>query len=130
MTAMQAAALYAGLSLILLLALAAPVSAIRRRLQQSWGAGEHKELDRAIRAHGNTTEYLPAFMVGLVALAAVGAPAWAIHVLGAPFLAGRVLYAWGVRTQAGAGSGRLVGTGVAWLGFLIGGGGLIYYAVA
>ncbi|MGE3303849.1 MAG: MAPEG family protein [Hyphomonadaceae bacterium] len=124
MTKLEVAALYAGLNILILLFLAARVPLMRRRLRVSLGDGGHFELQRAVRAHGNAAEYVPAGVAALLFLALLDAVALqTVHVLGAGFTAGRALHAWGLSVQApnaGPPPGRFIGmvlTFAAYAGF-------------
>ncbi|MGG7567309.1 MAPEG family protein [Rhodovulum sp. DZ06] len=91
--ALAAAALYAGLCTLLVMALAIRVVRLRRALGVSLGDGGQDPLNRAVRAHGNAVETIP-LTLGLITLAALaGAPAVAIHALGLLLLVGRALHA-------------------------------------
>jgi uncharacterized membrane protein YecN with MAPEG domain len=68
-------ALYAGLGALLLIALGARVSMLRRRFKVGLGDGGHVELQRAIRAHANAIEWLlPGLLLLLVAELTRAAP--------------------------------------------------------
>lgn len=84
----------AALSL-LIVALALNVSRLRLRLQISLGDGERPELSRAIRAHGNTVENVPLFLVLCLLLELTGSGAW-LGWLTLLFVLGRYVYAWGM----------------------------------
>jgi len=62
------------------------------------------ELARAVRAFGNAAEYGPAGVAGLIALAAVGAPAMVVHIAGATLLAGRSAHAVALSRSGGSSS--------------------------
>ena len=68
-------ALYTGLFILLLLALAANV--VRNRLSGhvSLGDGGNPSLQKAVRAHGNATEYVPIVLIGLAVLENLGTSA-------------------------------------------------------
>jgi uncharacterized membrane protein YecN with MAPEG domain len=108
-------ALYAGLSGLLLLALAARVVARRRGARIGIGTGDDRELERRVRAHGNAVEYLPLGLVLLLVaeLAGLGA-AW-LHAAGVALVASRVAHAYGLSRSAGTSPGRFVGTLGTWL---------------
>ncbi len=65
----------------------------RAKSKVSWGDGGNLSLQRAIRAHGNLIEYMPIFLILLVILENSGASAGWLHILGAIFLAGRIVSA-------------------------------------
>jgi len=112
--------LYAGLSALILLALSFNVVRLRLRHRVGLGSGEVPDLERAIRAHANFCEYTPLalLLLGLLALAGA-APGWALHVLGAALVLGRVLHALGLTRSAGASRARQAGTVLTWLVLLV-----------
>lgn len=70
---------------------------MRAKSNISWGDGGNFALQRAIRAHGNLTEYMPVFLVILMILENTDISANWLHGLGITFLAGRlvsVFYFW------------------------------------
>ena len=128
MTAFQAAALWIGLQGLLLIFLSVHVGQVRTKLKINLGDGGNPEMTKAIRAHGNYTEYAPAALVGLLALASVGANAPIIHGLGAFFLFARVAHMLGLGLGVWP-QGRFVGTLCTMLTLLMTAGLLIYFAV-
>ncbi len=118
-----ALALYAGVAAIILLALTINVGA-RRGAQRAVEPGHMGDgsLTRAIRAHANFTEYTPMVLAMLAILALNRTAALPIHLLGAPFMFGRVLHAFGMMGQKHPTLGRLVGNMITMLVLLIGGG--------
>ncbi|MDB5448291.1 MAG: glutathione S-transferase [Phenylobacterium sp.] len=128
-SAAHAAALWAGLCLILMLVLSIRVVRIRRRRQVGLGYGDQPELERAVRAFGNAAEYVPAALIALVLLAMLGAPAALVHAVGAALLAGRVLHAVGLSQSGGASWPRTLGMILTFLVYLMAGVFLIFYAV-
>jgi uncharacterized protein len=120
MSAVQAAALWGGLNLVLLFVLAVQVIRLRLRHQVAIGDGEVPDLVRAVRAHGNAVEYVPAVLAGLALMALAGAPVWAVHVGGALLFGGRVAHAVGLSGSSGPTPGRQIGmmatfTAVLWV---------------
>jgi hypothetical protein len=111
----HAAALWTGLNILLLLALSLLVVRQRQKHKVMIGDGGAEELLRANRAFGNATEYVPAALIGLAVLAAVGANPLIIHGLGAALLVGRIGHAVGLSRSAGTSAGRFVGTLLTWL---------------
>jgi uncharacterized membrane protein YecN with MAPEG domain len=107
-------ALYAGLIGVLLIVLAAGVSRLRRRHKVGLGDGGHRELQRAIRVHGNAVEWaVPALLLLLVAELNRG-PALLLHACGIAIVLGRVLHAFGLSRSGGVSFGRFVGSGLSW----------------
>jgi hypothetical protein len=129
MTPLDAAALYAGVNLLILLALAVNVSRHRIKLKVATGGGGDPLMERIIRVHGNAAEYVPPLIVALLAIALSGAPAAVIHGLGVAFTAGRVLHAIGYTQRATVNIGRGFGMILTWASLLIAAGGCIYYAL-
>ncbi|WP_122465187.1 MULTISPECIES: MAPEG family protein [Brevundimonas] len=125
----QAAALWAGLGMLLLLGLSSLVVRRRRRHLVAFGDGGVPELAQAIRAFGNATEYLPVGIAALVLLAVLSAPAYLIHGLGGALLFGRVVHAAGLIFLPSSSIGRVVGMMFTWMPLLITAIVLIAYAV-
>ncbi|MDP3173804.1 MAG: MAPEG family protein [Phenylobacterium sp.] len=130
-TSANAAALWVGLHLFLLLTLS--VLAVRQRrlhhVEIGDGAGEAPSLARAIRAFGNAAEYIPAALIALVVLAAVGAAPLAIHITGVILFGGRVTHAVGVSISSAATPARSVGMLATWIAYVFAGVALIFYAI-
>jgi hypothetical protein len=126
--AAHAAALWAGLLMLLMLVLSVLVVRQRERHGVLFGTGDVPDLERAIRAFGNAAEYIPAGLAALAVLAAVGARPLVVHGFGALLLAGRLAHAWGLSRSSGATIGRRSGMALTWLAFLIGGCLLLFYA--
>lgn len=120
MTSVQAAALQTGLLILLMLGLKLYVGARRAKFRVLSG-DTHPEFSRATRVQLNAVEDVPVLMVGIVALAALGMPAWYIHVAGLVLLVARLAHAFGLSGSSGFSLGRFLGT----LGTL-----LVYVAVA
>lgn len=125
----EAAALWAGLLLIVLLVLSALVVRQRRRHRVAVGDAGVPELVAAQRAFGNASEYAPAGLASLAVLAAVGAPAALIHVIGAVLFAGRVAHGVGMSLTAGPSLGRTVGMLLTWVAWLVSAVCLLVYAL-
>jgi uncharacterized membrane protein YecN with MAPEG domain len=128
-SAAHAAALWAGLNLILMLVLSVRVVRIRRGRRIGLGHGESPDLERAIRAFGNASEYVPAALVALALLAVLGAPPGLVHALGLTFTVGRIFHAVGLSRSGGASLPRTVGVLATWLVYLTGAVVLLVYAV-
>ncbi len=71
---------YLGLLALIHSGLAITVIALRFRLQVAFGDGGHEVLGRAIRAHGNLSEYLPLAVLLVGSLEALGSDAAVIHI--------------------------------------------------
>lgn len=109
MTLFQIVALYVALHLILAPILMFRVGQIRIREKISLGDGNNPALLGRIRAHGNYVETTPFALIGLMALAMMGAHPIGLHIFGAVFLLGRILHAHGMAQANNNGQGRVVG---------------------
>ena len=88
-------ALYAALLAILLFILSIRVIGLRGNPAFAFiahGKGDEELLQRAIRAHGNFTEYVPMMLILLYFLEASGTSDAKLHVLGGAFLLGRIAH--------------------------------------
>jgi len=101
--------LYGSILGVLLLVLSGRVIYLRRTHLVGIGAGEHRDLEKAIRAHANLIEYAPLALVLMALLEGNGVPGWQLHVLGASLVVSRHLHAWGLSRHSGSSIGRLVG---------------------
>lgn len=127
--AAHAAALWAGLSLILLLVLSVRVVRLRRRHEVSLGHGDIPDLAHAVRAFGNASEYVPAAIAALAVLAVVGAAPLMVHAGGLMLFAGRLSHAWGLSRSGGASLPRAAGVVLTWLAYILVAVSLIFYAI-
>jgi uncharacterized membrane protein YecN with MAPEG domain len=131
MTKLEIAALYSGLLLVILVALAVQVTRLRRSEKVSLGDGGAPALRRAIRAHGNASEYIPAGIGGLLFLALLDpVPLWAMHVVGAALTLGRLAHGAALSQSETPSPGRVFGMTLTWLALLGAAAGLIYGALA
>ena len=88
-------ALYAGLLATLLFILSIRVIGLRGNPAFSFiahGKGDKDLLQRAIRAHGNFTEYAPMMLILLAFLELSEVSELRLHLLGGSFLLGRVMH--------------------------------------
>jgi uncharacterized protein len=121
MTAIQAAALYVGLLVVVMLGVKLYVGNRRGALKVPPGDVSNIEFGRATRVQMNAVEDVPILAVGLVVLALLSMPVWYLHMTGAVLVVARIAHATGLASSAGFSPGRAVGT----LGTL-----LVYLAVA
>jgi uncharacterized protein len=125
----HAAALWAGLNLILLLVLSVLVTRQRRRHKVETGDGGVPALSQAIRAFGNAAEHVPAAMAGLALLALVTAPPLLIHPIGLILFIGRVLHAVGLSRSTEATLPRALGARATWISYVAMAAALLFYAI-
>lgn len=123
---LQAAAIYAGVNILILLILAYLVVDKRRTHKILLGDGGNEAAQRAIRAHANAAEYIPAGLVGIVILALMDpqTPAWLLHASGLALTAGRIIHAIGLHLGV-LNLGRMVGMALTWIAYALLGVGLI-----
>lgn len=132
MLRLEAAALYAGVNILILLVLAVLVVAGRRKHKITLGDGGNDVFSRAVRAHGNAAEYIPAGIAGLLFLALMDetvVPFWLLHAAGISLTLGRILHGWGLHTGT-LNFGRMFGMILTWLSYVLLGGGLLYAGLA
>jgi uncharacterized membrane protein YecN with MAPEG domain len=131
MLRLEVVALYAGVNILILLVLAVIVVMGRRRHKIVLGDGANEDFNRAVRAHANAAEYIPAGLIGLVLLALLdpAVPLWLLHAAGLSLTAGRLLHGVGLNTGM-LNVGRMLGVTLTWLSYLLIGGGLIYAGFA
>jgi uncharacterized membrane protein YecN with MAPEG domain len=129
MLRLEIAALYAGVNILILLVLAVMVVSGRRQHKITLGDGGNEVFTRAIRAHGNAAEYIPAGLVGILILSLFEAsPLWLLHASGISLTLGRILHGIGLHTGV-LNAGRMLGMTMTWLSYLLLGGGLIWAAI-
>ena len=87
--------IYAALVALLFLVLSARVISYRRANMISLGDTGDKALLKRMRAQANCAEYAPLALFLMLVAELNGAPAFAVHLMGAALLAGRVLHAVG-----------------------------------
>jgi hypothetical protein len=127
--AAHAAALWAGLNLILLLVLSVRVVRLRQHHGETLGHGDVPALAQAVRAFGNATEYVPTALVGLAVLALAGAWPVLVHLCGLLLFGGRAAHAWGLSRSGGNSLPRAAGVVATWLAYILIGVSLIFYAL-
>ncbi|MEJ0060640.1 MAG: MAPEG family protein [Terricaulis sp.] len=131
MVRLEIAAIYVGVNILLLLVLAYLVVRRRQTHKIALGDGGHDATARAIRAHGNASEYIPAGLVGIVLLALLdpAAPAWLLHASGISLTSGRIIHAIGLHTGT-LNAGRIFGMALTMIAYALIGGGLLYAGFA
>jgi uncharacterized membrane protein YecN with MAPEG domain len=117
------------LNALVLLTLA--ILAVRARVQTGTyiGTGDNVAMIKAVRAHGNATEYVPLALILIGALEIAGAAKPLLHGLGIALTASRLAHAQGIYSSLRNSPGRLVGTLLTWLVYLVGGAACLYYAM-
>jgi uncharacterized membrane protein YecN with MAPEG domain len=92
--------LYAALLALLIVWLSLRVIKLRQAKKVGLGDGGEVELQIAIRAQGNATEYVPISLILLVLLELNKAHIALVHCGGIAILAGRLLHARGLLTKS------------------------------
>jgi len=101
--------LIASVLTLILVKLSFAVIALRRQNKVALGNGGKDELERAIRAQGNFTEYVPIGIILLATLELNSAPWWLVASLGITLIAGRIIHAQGIYTQPPDFKSRILG---------------------
>jgi uncharacterized protein len=117
---LKIAGLYAAFNALLMLALGVNVVRNRFRTRTPILDGGKPEMIRAVRAHANNTEYVPAALILLGFVAALGGGAFAVHAIGATLTAGRLLHATALLRSSGPGALRGAGMLLTWGSMLSG----------
>jgi uncharacterized membrane protein YecN with MAPEG domain len=110
LTPVEWVSVYAGINILILLVLAFLTVGARRKNKIRLGDGGNPAMQRAMRAHANAAEYIPAGLAGLILLAWMPeTPAWLLHGAGLSLTVGRLLH--GIGLSAGEMNlGRSLGT--------------------
>ena len=82
----------------LLTGLSLNISRLRIRYRASYGNADHRELEVAVRAHGNCLEQTLLFMALLVIAELMQSPSYVLAVLAVGFAAARILHAMAIFT--------------------------------
>jgi uncharacterized membrane protein YecN with MAPEG domain len=88
--------LYAGLLVLVYIALSALVVRQRVLVEMATGDADETNLNRSIRVHGNFVEYVPLGLILMLCAELQSAPAVAVHVMGLTLLIARVAHAVGM----------------------------------
>jgi uncharacterized membrane protein YecN with MAPEG domain len=107
----SALALYVGLNLLLTFLLA--VNVVRHRFKGD--SADPVMLEKAVRAHGNNTEYVPIILIGLGVMAMTGASAQTISILGGTLFVARIFHSYGIQQTKIPNIFGMVGNIVTWL---------------
>jgi len=92
----------------------------------SLGDGGDPMMLRRIRAHANFAEYVPLILLMMGLLELSGEPKWAIHVLGAMLLVGRLLHGYAFSFTKEFPFGRTAGAVLTFMTLLLAGGLCMY----
>jgi uncharacterized membrane protein YecN with MAPEG domain len=99
----------ASLLAIIFIKLSLAVIGLRRRNKVGLGSGGHEDLERAIRAQGNFSEYVPLGLILIACLELNGAPWLAPALTGISLIVGRLIHAKGINEPPPNFSNRVLG---------------------
>jgi uncharacterized protein len=91
--------IYAGILALLIVYLSLNVIKLRRANKVILGDGGVAQLQNAIRAQGNATEYIPITLILLILLEISGANVWLVHIAGIAIIVGRLVHAKGLLSE-------------------------------
>lgn len=117
--ALPVSALYTGLFLLLMLALAINVVRLRMSEGVSMGDGDNNKLRAAVRSHGNAAEYVPLVLIGMAMLEGLGVSASLLFLYGGVFFLGRILHVLGLAAERSVNKMRQMGIVLSWLTMLV-----------
>ena len=117
--ALHASILFAGIFGLIYLYLSVEVTKLRVKHQISLGDGGRTDLLKAIRIHGNFSEYVPFALFLLFLSELSGGRSWLLYALGATLLIARILHIIGIRTTDIAYTYRFLGAVLTWFVILI-----------
>jgi len=101
--------IFAALLAAIYIRLAFNVISLRRKNKVPLGSGGLADLEKAIRAHGNFSEYVPIGLILLACLELNGAPWWLIAMFGTTLLIGRLFHAIGIKQEPESFDNRIRG---------------------
>ena len=127
MSPAQAAALWSGAMIVLLVVLGARVAMTRRSNKVLLGDGSNAQVLLASRVFGNASEYIPAGIGALALLAMLGMPAYVLHGLGGALFAGRLIHAVSLSDKRPT-AGRIIGMSLTFLPLILAGSMLVVHA--
>lgn len=117
--ALQATLFYSGILGCLYIYLSAEVTKLRVNYQVGLGDGGRLDLLKAIRIHGNFSEYVPLTLFLLLLTELIGGRPWMIHTLSVTFVVARILHIIGLRKIDGPSIYRFLGSTLTWIVILI-----------
>ena len=82
---------------------------LRKKNKVGLGNGGHEDLERAIRAQGNFTEYVPFGIILIACLELNDAPWWCVAIPGITLIIGRLIHAEGINQPPPDFSKRVLG---------------------
>lgn len=116
---MSAAGLWVALNMGLMMLLGFNASRVRVRERVVVGTDQNPKLERAVRAHGNNTEWVPGLIICLLVAALLGESATLIHLFGAGLFFARICHAHGMHVlDKPVPATRFIGNVLSWIIFI------------
>jgi len=109
LTHLNITGLYASILAFILVALSFHIIKLRLKLKVGLGDGGQKPLIKAIRIHGNFTEYMPLALILLASYELNGGDSVYLHIAGISLVIGRILHAMGLSRSMGTSLPRQLG---------------------
>lgn len=109
MNSIEITALYIGLLALLFIVLTINIIRLRLKLKVGVGDGGQAELVKAIRIHGNFSEFIPLFLLLMLSYEINGGSAMVLHLCGASVFVGRIFHALGLAKTIGTSLYRQLG---------------------
>jgi uncharacterized protein len=116
---MQLVLIYSGFQLLIGFVLAVNAVKYRFKTEILLGDGGNTEMLKAMRSHGNWSEYSPAYIISLLLISLVQGPSWLIHTIGIISFVGRASHAYGLSQKQDPNIFRQVGFVLSILAMLI-----------
>jgi uncharacterized membrane protein YecN with MAPEG domain len=101
--------IFASLLTIIYIRLAFNVISLRRKNKIPLGNGGFSDLEKAIRTHGNFSEYVPIALILMGCLELNGAPWWLVTLYGITLSMGRLFHAIGIKQEPESFENRIRG---------------------
>lgn len=101
--------MYAAILAVIFVGLSVRVIKHRFTTKAILGDGGNANLNVAIRAHGNFTEYVPFALILMAGVEGLGYSSTTVHILGIALVIARVGHVFGLSGKNAAGAGRPVG---------------------
>lgn len=109
MSPVDIAAIYSSLLVLFGIALQWRVILHRRSKRIGVGVGRDRDLELAVRVHGNFVENAVFGIAMLILLALTHAPVAILHAVGLLMVGGRIAHAYGLTQSEGSSAGRVAG---------------------
>jgi uncharacterized protein len=109
LTQLTITALYASILAIFLVFLTINIIRLRFKFKVGLGDGEQRPLIKAIRIHGNFSEYMPLALILLAIYEINGGSEFGLHIFGSTLVVGRLAHAIGLTKTMGTSLPRQLG---------------------